>query len=178
MRFVLGVTLAILLASPVAAAGPVETRQASGFDFSVLRTYSFAWEIDPERYKNHPVADGAPVDPSVERAVDKVLQAKGYERVSDGRPDFLVNCTGFVEDRLSVEGEQHELADGVSWIGAGPGTRSQPSQVALHRIDIIDTRTDEVVWSGWDTQVARDELARRRKLEKWTRKIIRQFPPD
>lgn len=167
----------LALAASASIAGSVKVRQKPGFDFSVLHTYSFAWEVYPDRFRNHPVADGDPVDPSVERAVDKVLEAKGFERVSSGQPDFLVNCTGFVEDRLTVEGEERRIAEGVSWIGEGAGESGRPSQIAHHRIEILDPTGEEVLWSAWDIQVARDDLARKRKLEKWTRKIIRHFPP-
>jgi len=187
-------SLILACGSTVARAEPVQVKQAPGYDFSELHSYAFAWEIYPETYKNHPVAQGAPVDPSVERAVDKVLAAKGFERISSGDPDFLVNCTGFVQEEMLIEGSHIGVAEGLAWTGEGPSPGSyeqglppikapgdqsaRSTEVALHRIEIIDFRSGDVIWSGWDVQVARDALSRRKKLEKWTRRIIRRFPPE
>jgi hypothetical protein len=78
----------------------------------------------------------------VQAAVESQLAAKGYERAGGGTPDLLIHYHASVTQEIDLsQVEQHDcLVDGCRPYVYDAGTLL---------IDLVDARTDELVWRGW-----------------------------
>ena len=144
----------------------------TGFDFAGLQSYD--WKtVDP----------GADEDPlsrrRVERALNEGLTAGGYRRDSSN-PDFYVAIHVGSEDRIDV----------VNWgygYGRGAG-RYGPRDVSVYTyqegtliIDMVDARSDELVWRGTARRVftsAPTAEEKTRIVNQAVQKLLAGFPPS
>ena len=164
-----------LMVAVIASAQDVDIRAKDGVNFAQFATYAWAPHLDVEA--DHPVADGSPLDLTIKRAADKELERKGYERVNqDASPDLLINYVGFGTDITSIEGVTKEVAPGVKWIGDPYAHSTRSYREGTLVFEVVDTATEEMVWSGWVTELARTFEKLRAKAEKATRKVFTHFP--
>ena len=164
-----------LLVAVTASAQDVDIRAKEGVNFSRYSTYAWAPHLDVEA--DHPLADGSPLDVTIKRAADSELQRKGFERVEQGaEPDLMINYVGYGTDMTDIEGVTKQVAPGVKWIG-DPNAHSMRSyREGTLVFEIVDTATDEMVWSGWVTELARTFEKLRAKAEKATHRVFTHFP--
>jgi hypothetical protein len=88
----------------------------------------------------------------VQGAVEKQLTACGLERASASRPpDVLIHYHATIATRMDVAGADRE--HGYCY-GDDCATRVEWYEAGTLVIDIVDTRTQRVIWRGW----ARDRL--------------------
>lgn len=165
--------LIALLATPVWAM-KVTVEHEPGVDFSRYSTYEF--HPQPERPADHPLAPGSPLGARIMAAVERQLAARGFRKVEGDRPDFRVLYYGVLQDHLDIEGVHYQLGDHVEFMGPVDQASRSYSQgiLVLH---VRDAGSDEVVWKGWATDVARTPEKLREKVEKAVKKILNQFPP-
>ena len=153
----------------------VDIRAKDGVSFSGYATYAWAPHLDVEG--DHPVADGSPLDLTIKRAADSELKRKGYERVEQGAsPDLLINYVGYGTDMTDIEGITKQVAPGVKWIGDPQAHSMRSYREGTLVFEVVDTATEEMVWSGWVTELARTFEKLRGKAEKATRKVFTHFP--
>ena len=167
--------LTLLLAVSVYAAEKVEVRAKDGVDFSPYETY--AWTSHDYLKPDSPLREGAPLDQKIRRAADKLIRGNGFKRVErEDSPDLMINYVGMGNDYFHAEGVTKEIAPGVKWIG-DPNAHSMRSyREGTLVFEVIDTATDEMIWSGWVTELAPTIDKLQAKAEKATRKVFRHFP--
>lgn len=171
---VVGAAICLMVAVNVPAQD-VDIRAKDGVNFSGFSTYSWAPHLDVEG--DHPVADGSPLDLKIKKAADAELKRKGYTRVErEESPDLMINYVGFGTDMTSIEGVTKELAPGVKWIGDPTAHSMRSYREGTLVFEVVDTATEEMVWSGWVTELARNFEKLRAKAEKATRKVFTHFP--
>ena len=171
---VFGASLCLMLAANVSAQD-VDIRAKDGVNFSGFTTYAWAPHLDVDG--DHPVADGSPLDLKIKKAADSELERKGYERVErQESPDLMINYVGFGTDITDIEGITKELTPGVKWIGDPQAHSMRSYREGTLVFEVVDTATEEMVWSGWVTELARTFEKLRAKAEKATRKVFRHFP--
>ena len=165
----------MLFATAVFAAEEVEVRAKDGIDFSQFETY--AWTSHEYLQKNSPLREGGPLDQKIRRAADKLIQSSGFSRVERNEsPDLMINYVGMGNDYFHAEGVTKEIAPGVKWIG-DPNAHSMRSyREGTLVFEVIDTKTEEMIWSGWVTELAPTIDKLQAKAEKATRKVFRHFP--
>jgi hypothetical protein len=166
----------ILLASTLAfAAEEVEIRAKDGVDFSGYLTY--AWTSHEYLKPDSPLREGAPLDQKIRNAADKLIQRNGFQRVErQDSPDLMINYVGMGRDYFHAEGVTKEIAPGVKWIG-DPNAHSMRSyREGTLVFEVIDTGTEEMIWSGWVTELAPTIAKLQAKAEKATRKVFKHFP--
>ena len=170
---ILGVVL--LSAMAVYAAENVEIRAKDGATFTQYETY--AWTSHEYLEKNSPLREGAPLDQKIRRAADKLIQGNGFQRVErDASPDLMINYVGMGNDYFQAEGITKEIAPGVKWIGDPHAHSMRSYREGTLVFEVIDTETEEMIWSGWVTELAPTIEKLRAKAEKATRKVFRHFP--
>ena len=115
------------------------------FDFAHYRTFDWG---TPDKF---PIGD-ARLDKNpifldyLHGAVEKQLAARGYERVVTGRPQLLIHFHASIDRRLNVNAADarygyclpDDCRAGVAEFEAGTII-----------IDVIDARTNRLVWRGW-----------------------------
>ena len=159
------------------AAQDVDIRAKDGVSFSKYATYAWAPHLDVEG--DHPVADGSALDLTIKKAADAELKRKGYERVErEESPDLMINYVGFGTDMTDIEGITKELAPGVKWIGDPQAHSMRSYREGTLVFEVVDTATEEMVWSGWVTELARTFEKLRAKASKATRRVFTHFPEN
>jgi hypothetical protein len=110
-------------------------------------------------------------------AVEKELAAKGFEQSQAGTPDLLIHYHANVTRRFSVAGVDDEY-------GACTTESCQPRlneyEAGTLLLDVVDTRTNKVIWRGWaqqrvDRLLAGQESMRQHVTESVVRMMAR-FP--
>jgi hypothetical protein len=177
------VPLMLLLLS--ACAG-IETRTdydpGSVERLSGYRTY--AWEAAPTA-PNSPIYNPI-VEARVQAAVDKQLQAQGYQKVSQN-PDFRIGWHGAIDQKLDVQTVDHYY--GYAWdpwyspfymSPSVPETRVREYQEGTLILDFVDAASKKLVWRGTAQAELRQSASaskRQERLEEAVRGILKDFPP-
>ena len=164
-----------LVALTLFAAEDVEVRAKDGVDFSQYETY--AWTSHEYLEKDSPLREGAPLDNQIRGAADKYIERNGFKRVErEESPDLMINYVGMGNDYFKAEGVTKEISPGVKWIG-DPNAHSMRSyREGTLVFEVVDTKTDVMVWSGWVTELAPSIAKLQAKAEKATRKVFKHFP--
>lgn len=116
-----------------------------GVDFSQYRTYEWAPPDALPAGDARLEADLVFLD-HMQGAIEKALAARGYTRVTFGIPDLLVHYHAAASHRIDAGLLARERA---TCYGAACGARATDDEAATLVVDIVDSRTEELVWRGW-----------------------------
>ena len=173
-------------------------REAS---FGQLRTYTW---IDRDADAGGNAALHSPLlDKRIRSAVDSTLASRGYHRVTSGTPDFRVASRVVAEQRSTVKpfyGYGGSYGYGYPYFGYGRFGRGHHGHRRFGHLsygryygsgivrdylqgtlvlDIVDARTDELIWRGW-AEDALDDNPRPEKVQMYVNeaveKILENFP--
>ena len=115
------------------------------------------------------------------RSVDEVMTAKGYTKSET--PDVLV--TFFTKERENVSINQFDSGWGFGWnygwnpYGWGVMTSVSRYTEGILYIDIMSTKTKDVIWQGQGEGVlTKDTYKKDENIKEFVTKILEQFPPD
>jgi Domain of unknown function (DUF4136) len=182
------ITLAFLLTALFAVATIAETKSDYDrkFDFSRLRTWDFKVLT---RMPNDPVAENELWDRRIRDGLISHFTEVRFTKVDDSEPTFLVNYFmglekkydvryinyGYPADFESVSGYGH-------WYGWGPGyghvdAWSIPYTESTLIVDVIDPRTNHLVWRGYDTQTIDFEKSEK-TIHKSVENLTKRFRHD
>jgi hypothetical protein len=133
---------------------PVGSHFQRGTDFTRYQTYAWgpadALPLSDQRLRENPFF----VD-DVHGAIDREFQDRGLRQATSERADLLVHYHAAVNSRLEVESRVAQFRDCVG--EACRGTVSDYDAGTLG-IDVIDTRTQQLVWRGWAEHRLEDML--------------------
>ena len=172
----------VILLTTACSPVKVQTDVKSTTDFSDMRTFGWletsAASGDDVRVNNPELAV------IVRAATEKSLQAKGF--IKDGKPDFLVNWLGAIEEKIKEESIQHFYSGyGYGTLSEkGPGRNKEGSLVGSHEegtivIDILDPQKHVVLWRGKGTRQltkGMDEAQVVRYINLSVDEILKSFP--
>jgi len=113
------------------------------------------------------------------KAVNEVLQKKGFLASDGSDPDFTVFVHGAVKEHLQISDT------GDTYTRYRFGAMQRPLDVSSYEegtlfIDMVDRTTNELVWRGSLTKVIgyhRDPNKAQAAIEKVVRNILQDFPP-
>lgn len=158
-------TLIFLAALAIASAGCATLTYSAhverGITFTDYVTYDWGpsdtFPVGDPRLDNNPFFKDY-----VMGAVEKRLQAKGYERVLSGAPDLLVHYHASVNQKVDV----YEVDTQYGYCYGN----CQPQIVDFEQgtlvIDLIDVKTSKVVWRGWSQDTMNGVIDNQTRLEK------------
>lgn len=154
----------------------VSSHVQRGLDFSQYRTYDWS------------AADALPTgDPRLDQdfhfqdhllgAVDRRLAARGFQRVTSGSPDLLIHFHANVTRRIDVnriDQEKGYCAD------QGCEFEAVEYEAGTIVLDVVDRRTNRVIWRGWSQQNLQDLLGSGDRMERTVneavRRLLERFP--
>lgn len=145
-------------------------------DFAALRTYDWLPDAGPAR--GDPRAANTLLASRVRRAVDRALAAKGYERRTEGEPDFLVTYHALVEEKTDV---RTIGAYGFWRWGGFPDTYVYRYPQGTLLVDILNPKDKALLWRG--TAVAVVDFnrgtpeSREQRINEAVAKLFDRFPP-
>ncbi|MCW9036527.1 DUF4136 domain-containing protein [Altibacter sp.] len=152
-------------------------RVATDYDreanFSTYNTYAF--------YK--PGIDKAKISDldkkRILRAIDTELMAKGMNKSES--PDLLVSIFTKERERVDVYNNNFGFGWGWNpwWFGNGYNTSVSTRTEGTLYIDLIDAKTNELVWQGMGTSnlVTRDIDKKEERIRKIVNEILAKYPP-
>jgi hypothetical protein len=109
----------------------------------------------------------------VQAAVDRELSARGFEKVSSGAPDLLIHYHASVTQRVDISGadRQHGYCDECRPFVFDAGTLT---------LDLVDTRTNKLVWRGWAEGsldgVINDQMWMEQRVDEAVARILEKLP--
>ena len=155
----------------------VSSHVQSGLDFARYRTYD--WGPADALPTGDPRLDKNPFfQDHVLGAVEKQLAARGYERSESGTPDLLIHYHASINQRLDVSGADRE--HGYCY-DDDCNVRVTDYEAGTLVLDIVDTRTNRVIWRGWAQDSVEDVLNNQdrmaRKIDEAVRRMLARLPP-
>ncbi len=155
-----------LVAAAVTTAGCAATMNVSsyverGTDFTQFRTYD--WGPADALPTGDPRLDDDPffLD-HFEGAVEVGMAGKGYRRAEKGMPDLLIHYHAAIRPRTDINRLDRE--SGYCYDG-DCRVRTIESETGTLVIDVIDTRTNKLIWRGWAQHGVVDILNNRDRME-------------
>ena len=168
MRLLAVAVIGLLAIATTALAQDVKTDYDHHANFSQYHTY--CWEK---------IKTSDPLwESRIQEAVDRDLQAKGWQRVDNGG-DVAVAAVGSARNQQVYQTFYNGMG-GWRWGGFGETTTQVENyKIGALVVDLYDTHTKQLIWRG----VAQDTLSDKpdkneKKLEKSVNKMLEHFPPQ
>lgn len=152
-------------------------------NFSSLKTYD--WQPAPPPTGDARIDSNTLLAERIRAAVDQTLQAKGYTKASNGKPDFLVGYFVNVQTKTSVSTINSYYGYAPGW-GYGYGGVAVPStQVYQYDqgtlvLDISSPEGKKLMWRGAATDVVDSSQSadvRQYQLKQAVTQLLQNFPP-
>jgi hypothetical protein len=160
-------------------------------DFSAYHTY--AWLSGEQEKTGDRRADSSTVDTRIRIAVGTQLRVKGYQTLSEGRPDFYVAYHIGLTDSSPTVSSQY-FSEGMAGrpFGYSADTRSSSDRTpsinepqsyltGTLMIDIVDAASRKLVWRGTAAGEVDQGLTSRERDERTkaiVQSILSHFPPQ
>jgi hypothetical protein len=118
----------------------------------------------------------------IKHIADGVLAEKGYALATSSQPDFYVGWHGAIDRKLAYNTVNTYYGYGWGYWGGYGGTSTYVTEYQQGSliIDIVDVKTNELVWRGVaqaEVYPQADQDYRNRQIETAVNKILGQFPP-
>jgi hypothetical protein len=166
----------VALAATRCATLSVSSHMQRGLNFAQFHTYDWgpadAFPTGDPRLDQNPFFRD-----HVEGAVEKQLAAKGFERSTSGTPDLLIHYHAIINQRIDVD--RVDAEHGYCYDeGCRAGVIEYEAGTLV--LDIVDSRTNKVIWRGWaqgsvgDTLHNQDRMAQR--IREGVRRMFERFP--
>ena len=95
-------------------------------------------------------------------AIEKRLAAKGFERATSAAPDLLIHYHAAVNQKVDVYSV--DTANGYCYQDCQP--RFVDYEQGTLMLDVVDARTNKVVWRGWSQDTMNGIIDNQARLEK------------
>jgi Domain of unknown function (DUF4136) len=178
MRSARRLSLTVLVLALVAGcAAPVRFEYNSA-PYAQWRSYT--WLTPKAQPVRNPVVDSGILATRVQQAVAAVLGGAGYTQVADpAQADFLVT---YLTTLQKQERSNPSVGFSYGWWGNPWGATivSQPNyqvQQADLIIDVIDAKTNQLVWRGWVTNSLSQSNYSQQAVDAAVKRILSKFPP-
>jgi len=180
--------LSMLAAVLIAGCSTIQVKSSYNpkTDFSGLKTYSWLRDndkpSDDERINNELVVE------AVRAAVEKDLQAKGFQKNVTGQPDFVITWFGAIEQKIRTENIDHFYARyGYGALYRDPYWNTQPTTVEVGEyeqgsliFDFLDPKGHELIWRGVGSDRIKEgqsDTQVKNNISAAVTQILANFPP-
>jgi hypothetical protein len=153
-------------------------------DFSKYKTFAWGQSISEA---DEPAYDNPLILKNIKETIESEFAKKGiYESAS--HPDFIVNYKTHTAEKHEVRSSPYAMAGPFFfpmyryyWGGYGPysgyyGTRETTFKEGTLIIDVIDSKTNELVWRGTVKGNVDNLNVLERQVEKGVRAILKKYP--
>ena len=170
------VTISALAVTGCATTMNVSSHVQRGVDFSRYRTYD--WGPADALPTGDPRLDKNPFfQDHLQGAIEKQLATRGFERSTSGTPDLLIHYHASINQRIDVNRLDREY--GYCY-DEDCHTRVMEYEAGTLVLDIVDTRTNRVIWRGWAQDsvegVLDNEDRMARKIDEGVTRMLARLP--
>jgi Domain of unknown function (DUF4136) len=154
----------------------VSSHVQSGLDFAQYRTYD--WGPADALPTGDPRLDKNPFfQDHILGAVEKQMAARGYERSESGTPDLRIHYHASINQRIDVYGVDRDHGYCYDDDCKARVTDYEAGTLVL---DLVDTRTNRVIWRGWAQDTVEDVLNNQgrmaKKIDEAVRRMLARLP--
>jgi hypothetical protein len=146
-----------LIAGTGSAFASTHSDFTESFHLQTLKTFEFK---DQRRISRDPLANNDIWANDVKDAIRRDLTEHGYVEAVNGHPDFYVAFYVGLKDRYDVNAIGYGLPvfHRRGWWGwpGGYDAWAVPYTQSTLIVDVIDARTNQLVWRGYDTDTLND----------------------
>jgi len=183
-RALAGLVPALVLFGLSCAAVRVNEDYDPSVDFSGLK--SFAWIPGTTPQSGDIRLDSPLIDARVRAAIERTLAERGYRKLAEGTPDFLVGYHLSMDQKLDVRTVNSGVGVGFGYGRYGRGgvvgfdTTVQQYDEGTLIIDIANGADDRLIWRGWGSQRLRRNPSPEQTtqaIDRAVTEILKQFPP-
>lgn len=155
----------------------VSSHVEPGLDMSPYR--SFAWGPADALPTGDPRLDEDPFfNDHVQGAVEKLLAARGLELSGSGSADLLIHYHANIRERIDVDHIDRRY-------GYCAGAECPPDTFRYEAgtlvLDVIDARTNRLIWRGWAQNSVKDMLDDRdtmaEMIDRAVSRMLQRLPP-
>jgi len=165
----------------------VKNEVSPGTDFSRLKTFS--WLAQTENPSDDIRINNEFVINTVQAAVEKNLQKKGFTRVEDGQGDFVISWFGAIEQKLNAESITHFYRPyGYGALYRDPKWNSDPTKMNVSEyeqgtliFDFLDPKTQTLIWRGSGSDRLKENQSESQvkyNINAAVSQILADFPPQ
>jgi len=145
----------------------VETDYNREVDFSKYKTYR--WIPHVKGTEDNPLMNDPLIESHVRNAVNTEMAKKGFTKIEEGHPDFLMAYYFTARNRVDVT---HYYG---YWY---PQTNVYRYQEGTLVIDMVDREEKQLIWRGWATGVLEDRSRINDQINYSVQKLLKKYPPD
>ena len=163
MRRVATLTIVTMTALTLTACATmnVSSHVLSSADFAQYRT--FDWGLADALPTGDPRLDRDPFfQDHVQGALEKGFAGKGFERALSGTADLLIHYHANISRRIDINWIDRER--GYCY-GDDCPVRTVEAEAGTLVVDVVDARTNRLVWRGWAQHSVQDMLHDRDRME-------------
>lgn len=121
-------------------------------DLSAYKSYDWKM-LDKSESPQNPLYDNELNNKRIKTAVDKMMNIKGYQLTSES-PDLFVHYHIVIEDKSVVIRESDIHNYNSYWLGLDMNSYQYKEGSLI--IDLMDAKTNELVWRGWAVAILED----------------------
>lgn len=146
-----------------------------------VRQFS-TYRIEADRQRNaDPIVGSNLNQRRIADALDQSLKERGYKPVTQGEADLIVRFFTDARDRQQIQSNNMMGPWGWGWGGWGMPNQVYSRNYEENRvvINVIDARTNDIVWQGWATGQLNNrnkERDRDQAFRETVAAIMKQFP--
>lgn len=172
----IGALIVVLAAGGCVSTMTVSSHVREGLDITKYRTYDWgpadSLPTGDPRLENDPLFTDY-----LQGAVERQLAGKGIRLSDTGTADLLIHYHANIDQRIDVNRTEREYAycqgaDCESWV-----VEYEAGTLVL---DVIDARTNQLLWRGWAQDTVKDILddpdRMEAKVDEAVRRIFARFP--
>lgn len=170
-------------------------------NFVNFKTYS--WMGQPKYTGTNGIALNTLFEKRLKNAVEEELKAKGFQKKTDDNPDFLIDYTVKVVDKVDLTSNGYDYYPGYYGFGYWPGYNRFGFRSRYYGfgygssfygaggldvyqykegtliLDFIDPESKELIWRGlYSDEIDRSGIISEEKINKAVKEILKQFPPE
>ena len=144
----------------------IETDYDRSVDFSQYHTYR--WIPHVKGTEDNPLMRDQLLKSHVMNSVDAHLAKKGYVKIEEGTPDFLLAYFFTARNRVDV----------THYYGYYyPSTSVYKYKEGTLIVDVVDAAEKQLIWRGWATDVLHDRNRIADQIDYTVEKLLQRFPP-
>jgi hypothetical protein len=156
------VTLLALTVTGCATTMTVSSHVAPTADFARYRSYD--WGPADALPTGDPRLDGNPFfQDYLQGAIERQLALKGLEKSTSGTPDLLIHYHANVSQRINVSVVDRRL--GYCYGEDCLVEMVEEYEAGTLVLDMVDTRTNKVVWRGWAQDSVEGAIGNQDRME-------------
>lgn len=165
------IALVAMLALAGCTSAPAERSVHTEYDettaFHEWETYRFASDSKGSDYTRYPRYEKMALV-----ALEEELNARGYERIEDGTPDFRVAF-----DLIFRGGKAPDSAPESAATEPGSQTYTGKGQTGTLIVKMLHVRTGEILWTGQVSEIKMKAIEPQKELRKAVWRVLVEFPP-